>query len=413
MIGVGYRRPRVAIVSDLREERWYSMDLIAEMLLLHLRAPEARPIEAVQIRPAMVRRFTQLPVVGGMRQVGVMDRIINRVWDYPRWLRPQGSDFDLFHIIDHSYAHLVTVLPPGRSLVMCHDLDAFQRVLPGSHEGSLIGRTLGKRLLEGLKAARKIVCGSAATRDELLSFNVVPAQRVTVVPYGVHPTCSPWPDASADREAATFVGPLDPHRAELLHVGSTIARKRIDVLLEVFAAVRRRNPTVHLVRVGDTFTRNQERLVAKLGLASHITVLPFVDRRVLAAIYRRATLLLQPSDREGFGLPVAEAMACGTPVVASDLPALREVGGDAATYCPVGDVDRWTNSVAELLREHADDSEGWRIRRAGGTAQARRFNWPEHARRMTDVYRELLVEIAAEDGAARSVAFADAKRRGA
>ena len=70
-----------------------------------------------------------------------------------------------------------------------------------------------------------------------------------------------------------------------------------------------------------------------------MTVLPFVDRRVLAAVYRRVALLLQTSDREGFGLPVAEAMTCGTPVVASDLPALREVGGPAATYCPVGDVD--------------------------------------------------------------------------
>jgi glycosyltransferase involved in cell wall biosynthesis len=210
-----------------------------------------------------------------------------------------------------------------------------------------------------------------------------------------------------------LLGPLDRNRTELLHVGSTIPRKRIDVLLEIFAALRHRNPTVHLVRVGDTFTRNQERLVASLGLAGHITVLRFVDRRVLAAIYRRAVLLLQPSDREGFGLPVAEAMACGTPVVASDLPALREVGGGAATYCPVGDIARWSNSVAELLRERDNDVEAWRVRRAAGTAQARRFNWPEHARRMMDVYRELLNEIASRDATARPLVFADAKRRGA
>jgi glycosyltransferase involved in cell wall biosynthesis len=403
----------VAIVSDLREERWHSMDLIAEMLLLNLRAPDSRPIEAVQLRPTMVKRFTRIPFVGRRRSVEVMDRIVNRVLDYPRWLRPQGSDFDLFHIIDHSYAHLVTVLPPGRSLVMCHDLDAFQGVMPGSRGGSIVGRTLGKRLLQGLKAARKIVCGSVATRDELLSYHVVPAARVTVVPNGVHPTCSPWPDSSADREAALLLGPLDRNRTELLHVGSTIPRKRIDVLLEIVAALRHRNPTVHLVRVGDTFTRNQERLVASLGLAGHITVLRFVDRRVLAAIYRRAVLLLQPSDREGFGLPVAEAMACGTPVVASDLLALREVGGDAVTYCPVGDIARWSNSVAELLRERDNDVEAWRVRRAAGTAQARRFNWPEHARRMMDVYRELLNEIASRDATTRPLVFADAKRRGA
>lgn len=407
------RLPRVAIVSDLREERWHSMDLIAEMLLLNLSAPEARTIEAVELRPAMVRRFTRVPVVGALRSMGMADRIINRVWDYPRWLRPQRTDFDLFHVIDHSYAHLITELPTGRSLVMCHDLDALQGVLPGSRGGSLVGRSLGRNLVAGLKAARKIVCGSAATRDELVSYNVVPPERVTVVPNGVHPTCSPWPEASGDREAVSLIGPVNRHRTELLHVGSTIPRKRIDVLLEVFCGVRRHDPTVHLVRVGDTFTAHQERLAARLGLAGHITVLPFVDRRVLAALYRRAALLLQPSDREGFGLPVAEAMACGTPVVASDLPALREVGGEAATYCPVADLERWIRSVKDLLSERADDAEAWRVRRAAGTAQARRFNWPEHARRMTEVYRELLVEIAAHDESVRPLILTEAKRRGA
>ena len=387
------RLPRVALVSDLREERWHSMDLIAEMLLLNLRAPEARLVEAVQVRPAMVRRATRLPLLGATRTAETTDRIINRVWDYPRWLRPQGGDFDLFHIIDHSYAHLVTSLPPGRSLVMCHDLDAFQGVLPGSSGGSLVGRALGRRLLEGLMAARKIVCGSLATRSELVSCGLVSAARITVVPNGVHPTCSPWPDPGAEREAAALLGPVDVTRPELLHVGSTIPRKRIDALLEVFALLRERHQNLRLIRVGDTFTHSQARLVSRLGLHDHVAVLPFVDRRVLAAIYRRAAVLLQPSDREGFGLPVAEAMACGTPVVASDIAALREVGGDAVSYCPVGDLDRWMSAVSQLLEERATDPNRWRARRAEGTAQAKRFNWQEHARRMTDVYRDVLSEI--------------------
>ena len=68
--------------------------------------------------------------------------------------------------------------------------------------------------------------------------------------------------------------------------------------------------------------------MAALGLGHNIRVLPFVDRPVLAALYRRASLVLLPSEREGFGLPLVEAMACGISVVASDLPVLREVGGD-------------------------------------------------------------------------------------
>jgi len=382
--------PRVALVSDLREERWHSMDLIAEMLLLNLRTPDSRVVDAIHVRPTMVRRFSKLPLVGGSRTAGTADRIVNRLWDYPRWLGPQRRDFDLFHVIDHSYAHLVTSLPPGRTVVSCHDLDAFQGVLPDSHGGSVIGRALGRRLLQGLVAATKITCGSKATRDELVSYGIVPASRITVVPNGVHPTCSPWPEAGSDREAAGLLGPPDPARVELLHVGSTIPRKRIDVLLDVVAELRRQYPHVRLIRVGETFTGAQRRQIARLGLGEAVIVLPFLERRVLAAVYRRAAVLLQPSDREGFGLPVAEALACGTPVVASDLSALVEVGGQAVTYCPVGDVPRWVSGVAVLLEERAHDAARWRSRRAAGTAQAQRFDWREHARRMTEVYRELL-----------------------
>jgi glycosyltransferase involved in cell wall biosynthesis len=124
-----------------------------------------------------------------------------------------------------------------------------------------------------------------------------------------------------------------------------------------------------------------------------VTVLPFVDRRVLAALYRRATMLLQPSEREGFGLPVAEAMASGTPVVASRIPALVEVGGRAATYCPVGDVRAWVAAISELLDERMASSTDWRARCSASLVQARRFSWREHARRMTDLYRDLLPHI--------------------
>ena len=119
------------------------------------------------------------------------DRILNRVWDYPRWLRPAVGDFDLFHIIDHSYAHLAQQLPAGRSLVTCHDLDAFRGVLPGSAMGSIVERALGRRLLAGMRAARKILCVSAATRNELVSAAAIPAERIVVVPNGVHPSYSP------------------------------------------------------------------------------------------------------------------------------------------------------------------------------------------------------------------------------
>ena len=386
--------PRVAIVSDLREERWHSMDLVAEMLLLNLKAPDLRVVDPTELRPVMVRRFSRLPFAP-QSFAETADRITNRVWDYPRWLESRRDEFDIFHVVDHSYANLVHVLPAKRTIVTCHDLDAFQGVLPGSRGGTLVSRALAHRLLDGLQSAARVVCVSQAGRDQLLSYDVVDASRVTVIPNGVHPTCTHRPDPRADRELEELLGPVSPTTLELLHVGSTIARKRIDVLLESVASLKRLWPHLRLIRVGDTFTSAQERQINQLGLRESVTVLPFVDRRVLAAVYRRATLLLQPSEREGFGLPVAEAMASGTPVVASRIPALVEVGGQAATYCPVGDVRAWVATISELLDERASSSEDWQQRCTASLAQARRFSWREHARRMTVLYRDLLPHIRA------------------
>jgi glycosyltransferase involved in cell wall biosynthesis len=384
--------PRVAIVSDLREERWHSMDLVAEMLLLNLRAPDLRVVDATELRPVMVRRFTRVPFVPHSL-AETADRITNRVWDYPHWLESRRDEFDVFHIVDHSYANLVRVLPANRTIVTCHDLDAFQGVLPGTRGGTLVTRALAHRLLEGLQAAARIVCVSQAAGDQLMSYDIVSPARVTVIPNGVHPTCSHRPDARADRQAEELLGPMTPSAIELLHVGSTIPRKRIDVLLESVAVLRRRWSRLRLIRVGDAFTPAQERQVRQLGLTNAVTVLPFVDRRVLSALYRRASMLLQPSEREGFGLPVAEAMASGTPVVASRIPALVEVGGRAATYCPVGDVDAWVETVSELLDERIASSSDWRARCAASLAQARRFSWREHSRRMTDLYTDVLPHL--------------------
>jgi glycosyltransferase involved in cell wall biosynthesis len=384
--------PRVAIVSDLREERWHSMDLVSELLVAGLEwaAQGDSPVEPVSLCPAMVRRLGWLPLAGHMPMLNTADRVINRYWDYPRWLRRRAGEFDLFHIVDHSYAHLASVLPPGRSIVSCHDVDAFEAVMPGAHQPSAVSQAMGRRLLDGLRAAAQVVCGSQATRRALVGHGLLPSARVTVVPYAVHVAYSPAADAAADAAALALCGIAGG--PDLLHVGSTIPRKRIDVLLEVFAAIRQRFPEARLLRVGGPLSPDQTRHAVRLGVAERIVSLPFVDRRVLAAVYRRAALVLQPSEREGFGLPVAEALACGTPVVASDTPALREAGGAGAIYCRVADIDAWTAAAGTLLHERQSPSPAWLARRDAALAHARRFSLGAHGRGMTDVYRGVLPE---------------------
>jgi len=207
---------------------------------------------------------------------------------------------------------------------------------------------------------------------------------------GVHPAFSPHADVDADAEAVRLLG---PSRAapEILHVGSTIPRKRIDILLQMFAELHRTYRHARLVRVGGHFTRPQMAWMERLGLNGSVSVLPFLEPRVLAALYRRASLVILPSEREGFGFPVVESMACGTPVVASDLPALKEVGGEAAVYCSVGLVEQWTRTIVALIREQATEPERSMKRVRDGIQQAAKFTWYEHARRMVEVYRQALL----------------------
>ncbi len=375
-------RPRVAVICDFKEENWPSMDLVGDMLCDHLSSNDKQVVDVTRIRPPMPQPFG--------RRSGTLNnfhRILGRFVSYPRELRVLRAGFDLFHIVDHSYAHLALELPPGRVVVTCHDVDAFRDLVPGARSRNLVRSAMSRHILSGLRRAAWITCDTHATRDQLLSNHLAQADRVSVVHNGVDPAFCPHPNESADTALANMLGRRAGESPEVLHVGSTIARKRIQDVLGIFAKLRARIPTLRLLRVGGVFTGEQHRITRKLDLTSSIDVLPRLDRSLLAAVYRRARVVIQPSEAEGFGLPIVEAMASGTPVVASDIPALREVGGTAAEYCPVGDVEAWSRKLFELMNEAEYERRG---RREACLQQASRFKWNEYAHQMTDIYQRIV-----------------------
>ena len=382
---------RVAIIADFAEERWPSMDLIAETLVERLGACYRDEIRPVLVRPPLPRRFARLAPGGQSRLPANADRVIGRFLDYPAALRPLRDAFDLFHIVDHSYAHLVHHLPAARAVVTCHDVDTFRCLFaPATEARSAILRALTRRILSGLRLAAKVCCVSQATRDDLSRHGIVAADRATVIHNGVGPEFSAHADAAAAQEVARLLGTVDPSVIELLHVGSTIPRKRIDLLLRICAGLRDRGTRLRLIRVGGEFTPDQRDLATRLGLHDAIAVMPQLSRAALAAIDRRAALLLITSDAEGFGLPLIEALACGTPVAASGIAALREVGADAVEYAPAGDVEAWVALVTRLLAERATDPARWAARRQAGFARAAQFAWDGAIAKTVALYRAVV-----------------------
>jgi glycosyltransferase involved in cell wall biosynthesis len=379
--------PKVAIICDFVEEGWASMDLVAEMLGQEL-ADVGSGIQATRLCPRMRRRFSSHSN-GQAQFLFNSDRLINRFWDYPVWLKKRTTDFDLFHVVDHSYSQLVHVLPAEKTVVTCHDVDTFRSVLdPANERRSLLFRRFTGRILRGFRKAARIVCPSAATKNEILSYGLAPAERISVVMNGVDDSCSDKPDIEADAQASRLLG--NRRTADILHVGTTINRKRIDDLLNIVAAVRNEMPDLRLIRVGGALTPSQFALAKRLKIDDVIVSLPRINRQVLGAVYRRASMLVLPSEREGFGLPLAESMACGTPAVASDIEVFREVGGAAAEYCSVGDMPAWTSTVTRLLRERRTCPEKWQSRRDDCIRRASLFTWSEYARRMAAIYLDLL-----------------------
>ncbi|MFY2564150.1 glycosyltransferase family 4 protein [Corallococcus terminator] len=364
---------------DPREEGWPSMDLVGEALVDGL-AAHPREVAVQGVRPPLRSVLRGLPRLGVRHAAFNADRVLTRFALYPARALLARPRFDAFHVVDHSYAQLVHVLPASRTGVYCHDLDAFRSVIePHREPRPTWFRLMARAQLRGLERAAVVFHNSQAVRAELLSHGVVDPSRLVWAPLGVSPEYG-LSSAPGDRSQDVLSALGD--RPYLLHVGSSIPRKRLDVLFDVFAALRTRHPELRLVQQGGALNASQREQVARLGIGDALLQPPWQERATLAGLYRNAKAVLIPSEAEGFGLPLIEALACGVPVVASDLPVLREVGEDASLYCPIGDVPAWTQTVDSLLtgRQPPPPLETRR-------ARAARFTWAAHTRTILEAYQ--------------------------
>jgi glycosyltransferase involved in cell wall biosynthesis len=371
---------RLAIVCDYLEEGWVSMNFCAEMLMRYLQAEHRSQVQPTQILPAFRQRLQQVPSISKTKAFQI-DRMLNCFWDYPRHLSQQVPQFDYFHICDHSYAHLVHALPPEHTGVFCHDIDAFRPLLePERYPASRRMRLMLKRVLQGMQKAAVVFHTTAEVRRQIEHYRLIDPARLVQVPLGIAPEF-----AATASQSDAIVRQQVGHQPFLLSVSSNKRRKRLDVLLDVFAALRRQHPTLRLVRVGrDGWTAEQQSQINRLGITDGILYLQGLDRATLAALYRHAAIVLVTSEAEGFGLPVIEALACGAVIVASDIPTLREVGGSAAAYAPVGDVSIWTETIARLLSDATAAPD-----RPLRLTQAAQYSWSAHAETIAQTYVKL------------------------
>ncbi len=372
---------KLGIVCDYLEEGWISMDICAQMLVDRSAQFNDSDIQPIQIRPPFQWRLKSWEQYVPKYFNG--NRFINRFIDYPQYLDSRGTDCDLFHIADHSYAHLVHNLPAVNTGVYCNDLDAFQSILePDKYPRSWLYRQMSRHILTGMQKASIVFCPTEEICRQIAYYQLVDPSKIIIAPPGVSIEYQLAP-VPIDRTMRDLQQRLNGNPF-ILHVGSCIPRKRIDILLATFAKLRTEIPHLYLVKVGGDWSIEQRQQIAELVLENSIVHLKNLPNSTIASLYQQAQIVLMTSEAEGFGMPVSEALACGSIVLASDIPVLREVGGDAAIYSPVGDIDHWVaHSLMAITTPHRAPSLDLRL------AKAACYTWENYARKIVTAYSKL------------------------
>ena len=316
------------------------------------------------------------------RVVGIGNRRMTILWQRMRVPVPAEllmGNADLIHGPDF-------ILPPvwrARRVVTIHDLAFLTH--PECAMPKLVAY-LSRVVPRSVAAADAIIAVSERTADDLGRLLNVPRKKITVIPLGVDAAFTPEMDersVAAAREKYALVGPV------ALAVGTIEPRKNYEGLVAAFAAARQQPDgprTLVIVGRAGWLYDGVFASVERWGLREHVRFLDYIPDGELATLYHAADVLAMPSLYEGFGIPVLEAMASGTPVVCSDGGSLPEVAGDAAVVVPVGDIDALSTALIRVTRDH-------QLRDAliaKGLERVKSFTWDEAARAHVRLYHTVV-----------------------
>jgi glycosyltransferase involved in cell wall biosynthesis len=368
---------RVVIARSMPGES-FSMDVYANGLVAGLRT--VRPEwEFIEVAPYPLDRRDNSWIAG-------LRRYYERFWCYPRVVMNQKAD--IFHIVDHSYGHLVYWLKQTKApvVITCHDLINFYHPenLYARSRLPLVSMIAWKFSVQGMRSADWIVTVSSHTARDVTRLLRVESERIAVVPDGIDLRFRPLPRKQIESFRQRYSVSLDTVR--ILHVGRTDPRKNILAVLEVVKILKMQGVSVCLWKVGENFTAEQRAIIQAYNLESNVTYLGKLDLDALVQAYNAADVLLFPSFYEGFGLPVLEAMACGIPVITSNVSSLPEVAGDAAILVEPTDVPAMVEAILRLKNDPA-----YRRKLINkGYARASSFTWEAVAKQIALIYEKVV-----------------------
>ena len=369
---------KVTVFSDMKAENFLSMDIYAEQLVFALNNHKGYELKA--------QEFTvDLPVLPPTLHKFAL--AIGRYIKYPWQLQKFKGDIN--HVSDHSYGFLTYFLPRRSCVITCHDLAPLHMQVKSWR--MRLKHLLWRIALRGTLRGTFIIADSNYTYRDILNYSKFPSERIKVIYPGLEERFKLFNGTveQLDWERKFRINNNLSDAKIILHVGRYSPRKNFEAVLLAFAKAKTKLPenSLHLLQVGGRFTEQHFILMRELGISDYVTQIPFLPMDELPKVYNLASVLLFPSYYEGFGWPPLEAMACGTPVIASNVTSIPEVVGDAALLFAPDDIEGIAAALYELLNDKTLYSEMV----ARGRQRASQFTWEKCAQQVYEVYQTLYI----------------------
>jgi glycosyltransferase involved in cell wall biosynthesis len=308
-----------------------------------------------------------------------------RYWHHPQQVcQVEG---DIYHIIDHTNAHVAYWLKKkGKPIIItCHDLVQFvyPEILKGQSRFPAFSIASWQFSVKGMCYADCVVAVSSNTAKDVHQRLDIELQRIVVVPNGVEASFQLLPSEEVKSFRQQYQ--RSPEEICLLNIGSTHQRKNIITVLKVLKTLKEQGLSVCLWRSGGKFMAEQTAFIKEHNLDQDILDFGTADKNILIQLYNAADVLLAPSLYEGFGLTILEAMACGLPVITSNVSSLPEVVGNAAVLVEPMDIHAMSETVVNL-KQNSIDRQKWIVQ---GFMRAKQLTWKKSAEHLVSIYEQL------------------------
>lgn len=351
--------------------------------LLHLAPPENQFV--------ILSAFLKRKHTATLHEFRTLGAELRHWWAAPQWLDRLGrfgmkaewlaGTHDIVHIPEPVWHFR------GKGRLVVNFNDVMYRLFPQYLEPEWVDR-LERGTQDLVQRATYWLCISEHTRDQLIEHYGVPRGRTGVITLGVEDA---FHGAGDDEDAVKTVRNKFKllNKPYFLFLGSVEPKKNLSVLLDAFALALNKGLRAELAVAGRAGLRSElvrDKVAQSPQLKNNVKFLGFVDQEDLPYLLGGARTMVLPSRYEGFGIPVVESMAAGTPVFCSDRGAMPEVAGGAAKLFDPDDVE----GLAELMLNIDADQQLWETLRAGGLQRARQFTWQQCALDTLEGYRRAL-----------------------